>query len=451
MRALVLLLLSGCVLWLVLRGLDTEPVEAAATGGESVRGDGYFLPVGEPVRPNEPFTTPAEPEASTQVPAPEPSGSGTSPAAAQADDPLPSSVTTRISVSPDAELEMARELAHRPQAVGAWLVERDRGISSARRALVIAVSQAIEGDPAALRQLAHEPGEGEEPAGTPHELSLLEEALRPGTVRTRAASVARGTPLVLATYVALAAREADQALAEGRAQEAAAGYSDLLQAELEAPWNSDPEMLRRWSDSLAKAQRGHQWNRKGGWPSIEVTVERGDSLISLRKRVLQQNPDLLVCTGLIARVNELNGDTIHPGQVLRIPRERARMLVDISARWAVLFLGDQAVGAWEVGVGAPESPTPPGLYTVGDKNTEPMWFRPGKPPVPHGSAENPLGTRWIAWLDETSRPTRLAFHGTKDPESIGTDQSQGCVRMRNRDVEELFEILPVGSKVEVRP
>jgi lipoprotein-anchoring transpeptidase ErfK/SrfK len=88
---------------------------------------------------------------------------------------------------------------------------------------------------------------------------------------------------------------------------------------------------------------------------------------------------------------------------------------------------------------------------VGDKNTEPMWFRPGRDPVPFGHPENPLGTRWIAWLDEGSKPTGLAFHGTKDPESIGTDQSQGCVRMRNRDVEELFEILPVGARIEVRP
>ena len=455
MRALVLLLLSGCVLWLVLRGFDARTGEAEAAETAAEGGEGYFLPVevAPEVAPDAPVAADAGPGGGqTSAPASPPPDAPQARSAAQPEVAAPPSrpAAEPSNGSSAGEVELARELAHRPGALSAWLSDRGAALPAGRRALALAVAQAIDDRPEALAQLARPPTAGDEPVGSPHELSMLDEALRPGTVRARAASVSRATPLVFAAHVARTAREADEALADGRFPEAAAGYSDVLQAELDAPWTSEVEMLRTWSEALSKAQRRHQWNRKGGWPSLEVTVERGDSLISLRKRVIQEHPELLLCTGLIERANELKGETIHPGQVLRIPRERARMLVDLSARWAVYFLGDQAVAAWEVGVGAAESPTPPGVYTVGDKNTEPMWFRPSQQPVPFGAPENPLGTRWIAWLDETARPTGLAFHGTKDPESIGADQSQGCVRMRNRDVEELFEVLPVGARIEVR-
>ena len=62
-------------------------------------------------------------------------------------------------------------------------------------------------------------------------------------------------------------------------------------------------------------------------------------------------------------------------------------------------------------------------------------------PVPFGDPENPLGTRWIAWRASDGTNSGLGFHGTKEPDSVGQDLSQGCVRMLNRDVEELYEIL----------
>jgi lipoprotein-anchoring transpeptidase ErfK/SrfK len=45
----------------------------------------------------------------------------------------------------------------------------------------------------------------------------------------------------------------------------------------------------------------------------------------------------------------------------------------------------------------------------------------------------------------------LGIHGTNDPTSIGKRVSQGCIRMRNEDVEALFEILPEGATVTVQP
>ena len=63
--------------------------------------------------------------------------------------------------------------------------------------------------------------------------------------------------------------------------------------------------------------------------------------------------------------------------------------------------------------------------------------------IPAGGS-NPLGTRWIG-LDIK----HIGIHGTDAPASIGYRRSHGCIRMRNRDVEELFEWLRPGDVVEL--
>ena len=65
----------------------------------------------------------------------------------------------------------------------------------------------------------------------------------------------------------------------------------------------------------------------------------------------------------------------------------------------------------------------------------------------------PLGSRWIA-LDgiagEAKDRTGFAIHGTKDPNEIGTANSQGCIRVHNGDAIFLFDLLtPALSRVEV--
>lgn len=43
----------------------------------------------------------------------------------------------------------------------------------------------------------------------------------------------------------------------------------------------------------------------------------------------------------------------------------------------------------------------------------------------------------------------IYIHGTPDSEPMGEPRSMGCVRMRNRDVAELFDLVPVGTLVEI--
>ena len=65
-----------------------------------------------------------------------------------------------------------------------------------------------------------------------------------------------------------------------------------------------------------------------------------------------------------------------------------------------------------------------------------------------------LGTRWMA-LKGTESKTFMyrgyGIHGTIERDSIGTQASNGCVRMLNEQVEELFDIVPSGTPVLIEP
>jgi L,D-transpeptidase YbiS len=59
---------------------------------------------------------------------------------------------------------------------------------------------------------------------------------------------------------------------------------------------------------------------------------------------------------------------------------------------------------------------------------------------------------WLDGLDEHNTNTRERFiyiHGTKHEDKIGNPASHGCVRMRNADVIELFDLVDVGAPVVI--
>ena len=91
--------------------------------------------------------------------------------------------------------------------------------------------------------------------------------------------------------------------------------------------------------------------------------------------------------------------------------------------------------------------TPEGKFVVGDRLKNPDWYRNGRK-IPFGHPDNRLGTRWLGFK-RTARASGYGIHGTDDPSSIGKEVSEGCVRLENADVEELFEWVGVGTEVEI--
>jgi lipoprotein-anchoring transpeptidase ErfK/SrfK len=119
-----------------------------------------------------------------------------------------------------------------------------------------------------------------------------------------------------------------------------------------------------------------------------------------------------------------------------------------------LFEDHEPAHEWPVAVGQGGSPTPTGTFTVGAKRFEPTWVNPS--PNGWGSdmparigpgPENPLGIRALNWNDENGRDTLIRFHGTPNEDSIGEAASQGCVRMFNDDVADLYDLVPSGTVI----
>jgi hypothetical protein len=319
-------------------------------------------------------------------------------------------------------------------------------VPSARRRLLQAFSEAMADQRDAARATA---------AGIPadadldaEERRLLELALGEPAGMPRPASMRGDGPVVLAMRMALIAQEARLLLQAGTHAAAAQSFSELLLLELDAPWASSRALLAAWSEGLHQAQENHRWNPRGEWPSVTMEVQPGDHLTGIRKRFLESRPGELICTGLIARANRIEG-FIHPGDVLRVPTDPVSVIVDLDSRWTLYLHADEVVAAWEVGIGRPGEETITGDFIAGTKDENPMWSKIGQEPIPFGDPRNPLGTRWIGW-NQGERTTSYGFHGTKEPESIGKAASDGCIRLHNEDVEELFEILPVGAPIHVR-
>lgn len=457
MRAIVYLLLGGALLWFVWENSGLARAKSEATETDA---PGVLLPVETSVPADVAADVAAPVGDDSNEPRGVPHANSTIDAVSRASEAASASATTADSVlaatpAPAApsdralEIAVASELVHRPGRLADFLSSKARDLPAAQRAFAIVFAGLASRSADESRAAAQS---ARDAAGlSVDEIQLLDQLAGAVDLRAVPASASTEAPLVRAAAMCWLAHDAERALVAAQYRDASRLYSDLMLEELEAPWPADAETLRRWSAALARAQSRYSWDKTGDWPSIDVKVERGDSLISIRKRVIEQHPDLLVCTGQIERANGIRGTTIQPGQTLRVPTTRAHVLVDLDAHWVFYVLGDVVAGAWEAGIGKTGSETRPGSYTVGEKRTEPMWFPPGKEPVPFGDPANPLGTRWISWLNPDGSASRLGFHGTNDPDSIGHDRSEGCIRLRNADVEELYEILPRGASITVRP
>lgn len=68
--------------------------------------------------------------------------------------------------------------------------------------------------------------------------------------------------------------------------------------------------------------------------------------------------------------------------------------------------------------------------------------------VQPGGPDNPLGARAL-YLFQNGRDTYFRIHGTTAPRSIGQSVSNGCIRMLNEHVKDLYERVPVGTVVTV--
>ncbi len=111
--------------------------------------------------------------------------------------------------------------------------------------------------------------------------------------------------------------------------------------------------------------------------------------------------------------------------------EESRLVIETRTKTLTLYINGKPYRTYQVAIGKPDSPTPVGEWKIEYKARN--WG-------------NGFGTRWLG----LNVPWGLyGIHGTNKPWMIGSCISHGCVRMFNEDVEELYDLVTVGTKVIV--
>ena len=105
--------------------------------------------------------------------------------------------------------------------------------------------------------------------------------------------------------------------------------------------------------------------------------------------------------------------------------------VDVEQKRLTLFRGDELLRTYTVATGAWDTPTPVGVFTITHRFSGQMCG--------FGTCFLGLNVPW----------GNYGIHGTNKPESIGYNASHGCIRMNVADAEELYQLVPNGTKVVI--
>ena len=208
------------------------------------------------------------------------------------------------------------------------------------------------------------------------------------------------------------------------------------------------EMWLQAADVISKANTIFLFSERRCPEKERYVVQSGDSLARIAG-------NYNTTVNAIQRSNGLDATnpTIFPKQSFYIYRGDWRITVIKEKYLLVLRNGDRVVKTYLIAIGRNDR-TPTGVFTITDKQVEPAWWLPNRK-IPYGDPENVLGTRWmgITPVAGTGTDTTLSgfgIHGTWEPDSIGSSASLGCVRMRNEQVEDLYDIVPYKTKVFIQ-
>jgi len=169
--------------------------------------------------------------------------------------------------------------------------------------------------------------------------------------------------------------------------------------------------------------------------SIVYEIKPGDTIARIAK-------EFKTTGDLIMKSNNLANDRILPGRKIKVWTAPFSIFVDKSQNILILKSDEDIVKTYIVATGKNNS-SPVGTLKITNKLMNPTWFKAGAV-VPAQSPENVLGTRWLGF-----NLPGYGIHGTTDPKSLGQQVTEGCVRMANPDVEELYSIVPVGTEVTI--
>lgn len=147
----------------------------------------------------------------------------------------------------------------------------------------------------------------------------------------------------------------------------------------------------------------------------------------------------------LQRINGMEDTRLNVGDELLILKGSFELVVRKSKFVMDLMLNGDFIQRYDVGLGK-DGCTPVGEFVI--KNRIP---KPADGSYPHGHPKHRLGSHWLGLRNDAGYKG-YGIHGSRaDLEhEIGTECSEGCVRLTNKDVTEIFDIVPVGTRVVIK-
>jgi len=249
--------------------------------------------------------------------------------------------------------------------------------------------------------------------------------------------------LLLAGAATAAALAAQPAAAQSR-------YSER------PPLVVSPDLSAPWVMQLKRTPDGRRMAAPVERRSVAMNQPR---LRELRRTGQRQavDPNLRTAAVPAPTKKQFQMDPVYLPQEVEYPSKEkpGTIIIDQQSKFLYYVRGDGMARRYGVGVGK-EGMDWRGTEIVSKKRTWPDWRPPAEmiererkkgrilPAFMAGGEANPLGARAL-YLGSTL----YRIHGTNAPWTIGTNNSSGCIRMRNQDVIELYEMVNVGTKVIV--
>lgn len=182
----------------------------------------------------------------------------------------------------------------------------------------------------------------------------------------------------------------------------------------------------KWPASKDQLAGAYPANTMAGW-NEEMTAWLGE----LRKELAKVDGKAAAAPAWPDASGPAEGFGTPAGKLEPLAEQPLEIVVDKKHHRLAVLSGNVLLRNYEVGLGG--DLTPEGTFAITEKVRD-----------PNGSSTGTFGSRGMTLSD-----TLYAIHGTDEPDSIGKDESHGCIRMNKKDVEELYDLVSIGTKVTI--